>query len=551
MNFRAEPDDFFNFGYRENSLDDIPAQNFQSNTSNFGINNQNAQRRKSLINFSALGNESGNNNSIFNNQSNNMSNANDKSRLIPSRILSNMGAIQSETNEQPLQNYQKLSPPNNNNDLPPLSTVFRFSDQDSNHSQSPLSSPHSQTSQRPQNHFFGDEYSDKTSVTISDSSSGKAIQPTKQAKKGILKQQQKQLKQNQYQDEDSTEDQPDEQTVRQKQKPPPPELKMDLDQPFIKAIDNFKRYFFNEFKSILRPYSLPIASPEITNFTESLSDEISKSITLPPPTERNQAVITNTNNEIDLLIKEEASQIIESMKQKAIRMKFHEEKDINDLQKLDSEIKSLNSQYKKISAHVLKNLNHERSESVRINETDKLNQKMYLETKRKLSLKLLELESIKNRQNNEFLQYQRNENNLYSSREELHERLLGSYDMKYNKLRAKIVSEIDGLNEYIEDPVLETISSKADEIKSILRFGEQNKNQQQNTEQINPFFFMPQNYTHNIRNENDEKNSDEFADLREIDNIKSVAMRKLDELRKQREDAFKGIYPKKKGKSKT
>lgn len=557
MNFQAEPDDAFNFGFRENSLDDFQAGNFRSNPSDFSSANQNQNRRKSLINFSALGNESTNNGmsrNQGNEDTNNFSNANDKSRLIPSRILSNMGAIQSENNEQPSQNFfgnpNRTSPPKNNLGLPPLSTLLGFSDQDSNHSQSPPPSPPSQPQFKPPNQpFFNDDYSDKTSVTISDSSSGKAIPQTiKQSKKGILKQQ---TRQDQYQDDNSSEEQQPIQKVTKNLPPPPPELKLNIESAFDAAINNFNHYFFNEFKMILRPYSLPITTPEIENFSFSLADEITKSLVLPPQTEKNQALITRTNDTVDLLIKEEMVQVIESMKQKSIRMKSQEEKDVSDMKKLDSEIKDLTSQYRKISNHVLKNLNHERSEFMKVNESDKLNQKMYLDSKRKLSLKVLELESIKNRQNNEVLQLQRNENNLYSLREELHERLLNAYDMKYNKLRAKILSEIEGLNEYIEDPVFDTISSKADEIKSVLRFG--NQKDQESEIKMPQVLFLPQNLAYNYYNkdENDEKNSeDSSADAKEFNNIKSIAMNRLDELRKQREDAFKGIFPKQKRKKK-
>lgn len=557
MHINAEPD-VFNFGFHDNSLDDIPAGDFQSNPSEFSSIKPNSQnRRKSLINFSAFGNESGNN-SMPTNQDNNFSTANDKLRLIPSRILSNMGTIQSENDDSPPQNLfgnaNKTSPPKNNLDLPPLSTLLGFSDQDSDRSQSP---PPFQPPLRSQNQLFFNDDSDKTSVTISDSSSGKAIPPTaKQAKKGILKQP-KQSKQDQYFGESCSDDQqPIVKSTIPKEKPPPPpppppELKMDLDSAFDSAINNFNHYFFNEFKIILRPYSLPIATPEIDNFIFSLSDEISKSLVLPPQTEKNQAIIARTNDTVDLLIKEEMVQVIESMKQKSIRMKSQEEKDISDLKKLDSEIKDLAAQYRKISNHALKNLSNERSELIKVNENDKLNQKLFLESKRKLSLRILELESVKNRQNNEILQLQRNENNLYSSREELRERLLNSCDIKFNKLRARILSQIDGLNEYIEDPIFETISSKSDEIKSILRFG--NRKNDQDESKMPQVVFLPQNFAYNNNNnkdENNEKNSDDSSDVKEFNNLKSIAMSRLDELRKQREDAFKGIIPKQKKKKK-
>lgn len=572
MNFHGDQD-AFNFGFRENSLEDIPPADFHSNPSEFSAINQIPQRRKSLINFSALGSTSTNNamNSGMRNENNDFSNANDKMRLIPSRMLSNMGGVQGDDFDQqnqraenPYENPYKSSPPKDNIGLPPLSTLLGFSDQDSNQSQSPPPSPHVQT-QKPQNQpkffqkekpFFNDDYSDKTSVTISDSSSGKAIQPTtKQAKKGILKQ----SKKNQYQDEDiSDEQQPEIKVNNQKAKepppPPPPELKMDLNSSFDSAFDNFRHYFFNEFKAILRPYSLPIAAPEIDNFTSSLIDEISKSIILPTQTDKNQALIARTNDTVSVLIKEETSQITESMKQKSIRMKSLEEKDLSDLKKLELEIKDLTSHYSKLSVHVLKTLNHERTELFRVNESDKLNQKTLLETKRKLNLKLLELESMKNRQSNEVLHLQRTENNLYSSREELRERLLGSYDMRYNKLRAKILSEIDSLTEYIEDPILETISTKSDEIKSILKFGEASQelnNEKQVIDRYPPqqILIMPQNIPCN-KNQNNEENSEEVDEINEFSNLKSIAMKKLEELRMQRQNAFKGIYPKTKGKKK-
>ena len=556
MNYN-DPPGVFNFGF-DNSLDNIPGA-FQSNPSELSSIKENSQnRRKSLINFSALGNESGNN-SMPTNQDNNFSNANDKLRLIPSRILSNMGTIQSENNESPPQNLfgnsnNNTSPPKRNLDLPPLSTLLGSSDQDSDHFQSP---PPFQPPLNFQNQQFFNDDSEKTSVTLSDSSSGKAIPPAaKPAKKGILKQA-KQLKQDQYFDENysNEQQQPIVKTTIPKEKPPPPppppELKMDLDSAFDSAINNFNHYFFNEFKTILRPYSLPIATPEIDNFIFSLSDEISKSLVLPPQTEKNQAIIARTNDTVNLLIKEEMVQVIESMKQKSIRMKSQEEKDISDLKKLDSEIKDLAAQYRKISNHALKNLSNERTELIKVNENDKINQKMFLESKRKLSLKILELESVKSRQNNEILQLQRNENNLYSSREELRERLLNSCDMKFNKLRAKILSEIEGLNEYIEDPIFETISSKSDEIKSILRFGDRKNDQDES--KMPQVLFLPQNFAYNNNNnrdENNENNSDDSSDVKEFNNLKSIAMSRLDELRKQREDAFKGIIPKQKKKKK-
>ncbi|OHT09672.1 hypothetical protein TRFO_21393 [Tritrichomonas foetus] len=398
-----------------------------------------------------------------------------------------------------------------------------------------------------------EDFSEKTSVSISDSSDAKPIpnfnqnSPIKkkqQVKINSHKKKSKNLNENDQDAQNYNYNDQQQQSPQQVYQPPPPEIHMDIENAFDMAIDNFYHYFFNELKSILKPSPLPITSPELDNFAYSMIDEIERSLQL-PQSSVSQIAISKTNETIDLILKEETSQMAQYLKQKSLRLKAQEERDMVDLQKLGNEVSDLDSQYRKLSIHVLKNLERERIELVKNNETEKERQKALLDSKRNLDLKLLELKAVANRQNNEVLKLQRDENSIYSMREELRENLLDSYDVKYKKLRSKIMNEIRSIADYIDDPIFESISSAAEEIKYKLRFSDNNNDLQQPMFNFQPIFmqYPKQKMLPKQREANENDHGKEC-----INSIANIAMKKLEELRKQREKAFKGVKTSKKKK---
>ena len=524
--------DVINFGFQDDSLGDIkfgdlPEDDFDN------FNRQNPPAPKgSLINFNAIGNQNITQNDIND----------DKPRLLPSRFLAGQMVSPSDSPRQ------SVSPRSNPYELPPLETLLdsdEFNDMnegDNNHDPFMFTNqqeqkPQSmnilkligQQKQPPTQHQY--ESSDKTSVTISDSDSVKPIPNFKQqsAKNSPPKQNVHQKKNNQSPPKATT------------QSPPKPkeEIKMDISTAFDYAIDDFHHYFFKEFQAILKPSSLPIVSPEINNFAFSLTDEIAKLIEV-PITGFSQNIIERTNENLGIILREETNQIIQSIKQKSLKVKAQEEKDFDDLQRLHKELNDLVKQYRQTSIHILKSMENERVELARINFSDKETQKAIMGTKQKLNLKLLELKSIAERQNNEMLRLQRSQNNIYIAKDELHENLLDGYDIKYKNLRSKISHEIDKITDFLDDPTFESISEIAEEIRYNVRYSDNTEDSQQmqiqQLQQKQYLIEMQNMYAINQLERMKRKEDDD-----EVKSIKKLALTKLEELRKQREEAMKSI----------
>lgn len=518
-----ENDDVFNFGYRDNSLDDFSTADFHLNTTYSQINKPNDSKRKSLINFSMFGNNN-TTNGRNDNIANSTSNFGEKSKIIPSGFLSK---IQREDIQNQQHFNNRNSPPKKKSpfDLPPLETLLD-SDDNSNISNEDHNFILQKRKSDP-NQYNQDELSDQTAVTISDSSSSKAI-PNSSS--------------NTFNKNSKTKSPPKTKILAENyqisvENPTRAELRLNLESTFDNAIENFGYYFFNELKNLLKPSKIPISSPEIDNFAFSLANEINESFSLPPAQDRTEAIISRMNSNINIILKEEIDQMSQLLKQNSVRLKAQQEKDLNSLKKLDVEVKSLNQSYQSIKTEIMKSLENERVGLARTNDIYKSQLKMLLDSKRNLSLNRMELETVVNRQKNNAFQLQRKENNLYYAREELHEELLGAYDTKYRKLKVKINCELDGIMEFVENPEFEVISTKARELNTLLKFNDENEPNTQPQDKPQPYMIPYSKPQLQYRDQNEEENHDQLIKA----SINSMAKLKLEELKKQREAAAKKI----------
>ena len=222
----------------------------------------------------------------------------------------------------------------------------------------------------------------------------------------------------------------------------------------IYSINQFKRLFLNEFKSLIYPISLSPISIVLDDYINSINSEINKILFV--PSNESLFLPISVSMSVESLIDDNLKSIKTLLSENQIKNEFEQQKNFKFINEIQSKLKDLNTFFQKNTSSIIRELEYEKHDCLILKNSEYSRIRDLEKRLKNLNLKKLEIESKIEQNKNEFFEIETKQKIINQQFNHLND----EFEDKNNNIELinNFLIELKNIKEEINNPIFNEIN---------------------------------------------------------------------------------------------